>query len=125
MKYLKTIGKRGEAIARQYLAQRGYQIVATNFQTRFGELDIICQKDQTLIFVEVKTRTSFKLGFPEEAVLPKKFSHLLKAMAEFQSRQALERPVRFDVIAVVILPGQKAKVKHWINLTQDFEVNQE
>jgi len=125
MKCLKTIGKQGEVIAWQYLAKRGYQIVTTNFQTRFGELDIICQKDQTLIFVEVKTRTSFMLGWPEEAVSPKKLGHLLKAMAEFQSRQAIERPVRFDVMAVVILPGQKAKVKHWINLTQDFEVNPE
>ena len=60
----KELGRQGEEKAACYLVEQGYKIIARNYYTRWGELDIICTKGKDIYFVEVKTRTSLKYGYP-------------------------------------------------------------
>ena len=68
MNYNKTIGKYGETIAADYLINNGYEILDRNFQTRYGEVDIIGQKDDMIIFFEIKSRYTNSFGTPLESV---------------------------------------------------------
>ena len=68
MRDKKLLGKIGEDMAEAMLFSEGYSILARNFRSYFGEIDIVCEKDDVLYFVEVKTRTSETFGDPEEAV---------------------------------------------------------
>ena len=70
------LGSLGERIVADALAQRGHKILGRNVRTRFGEIDLIARTDTTVLFVEVKTRTSRNFGLPEEAVGYKKRLHL-------------------------------------------------
>jgi putative endonuclease len=67
-----TTGKEGECIAATFLNKNGYRICETNFRCPIGEIDIIAKEKDTLVFIEVKTRKSRELGYPEQAVGIKK-----------------------------------------------------
>lgn len=100
-----ALGKWGESQAAQYLTQLGYQIVARNFRTPYGELDLIAQvgsgDDSELVFVEVKTRASRSFGPPEVAVDQRKQAHLIASAEHFLSLQEkLPSIWRIDVIAI-------------------------
>lgn len=73
-----SVGKKGEIIAAAYLRRMGYEILALNYRAGRGEIDIIAQFDGTMVFVEVKTRTTGNFGFPEEAVTQKKADKLIE-----------------------------------------------
>ena len=107
------LGKLGEQLAKDYLVKKGYQILETNFRFEHSEVDIICLKNDILIFTEVKTRSSFNFGFPEEAVTEKK-QDSLKKVAEFYM---LEHPeyefCRFDIISCLIQYGEIKEIKHF------------
>ena len=74
----RDIGIYGEKYASKLLIRNGYNIVENNFRSKYGEIDIIAIKDNTLVFVEVKARTSIKFGKPEEAVTKKKLNNIVK-----------------------------------------------
>lgn len=100
-----TIGKLGENITYQYLNSNDYQILDRNFSCRQGEIDIIGYdtKSKEIVFVEVKTRTSFEYGFPSEAVNRAKQKHMLDSAKYYLYCNKLEESfARFDVIEVVI-----------------------
>ena len=111
------LGGWGERVASQYLELKGYQVLARNYRTPFGEIDIILQKDETIVFVEVKTRSSLGFGFPEEAVTPTKRLHLLEAIQSYwQSGNQIESIWRIDVVAVIGRPGgQEPQIEHFEN----------
>lgn len=99
-------------MATRYLKKRGYHIIARNYYTRYGELDIICSKGGALIFVEVKTRRGTGFGTPEEAITPRKIEHLRKAAAIYlETDQPSFKEIRFDVIALLIVEN-KADINH-------------
>lgn len=101
MDYKKRLGGWGETIAAEYLAGKGYIILERNIRTQYGEIDLIALDKEILVFVEVKTRTSRKFGYPEEAISLKKKEHLLaSAQAYLQTHQELERDWRIDVLAI-------------------------
>jgi putative endonuclease len=96
------LGEQGEALAVRRLKKAGYKIIATNYRTRLGEIDIIAKEKDTIVFVEVKSRSSVHFGSPKWAITPqkkKKISmvalHYLKATNQSSAR------ARFDVVAVV------------------------
>ena len=66
--YKKLLGSKGERLTIKYLKKQGYKILEKNYRTNFGEADIIAKKDNDIVFVEVKTRTSLRFGTPGEAV---------------------------------------------------------
>ena len=71
-------GKEGEYIATEFLKNNGYKILDRNFACKRGEIDIVAFKDEQIIFVEIKSRTSTKYGLPSEAVTKEKIKHLLR-----------------------------------------------
>lgn len=96
------MGKRGEALAWNYLRKQGYFLLEKNFRTRFGEIDIIARKQGVVVFIEIKTRRDTSFGFPEEAVDARKQAKMIRcAQAYLQARGMEERPVRFDVLSVL------------------------
>ena len=72
MKNTKILGFAGETLVAKHLEKNGYKIIAKNYTNSIGEIDIIAKQNNTLVFVEVKTRSSVKFGAPQEAVTPAK-----------------------------------------------------
>ncbi|MDR3576352.1 MAG: YraN family protein [Anaerolineaceae bacterium] len=101
-----TIGGWGEKLAAAYLIEKGCSLIDTNVRTPYGEIDIIVLNEITLVFVEVKTRTSPNFGFPEGAITSRKRSHL-SASAEYylQEHSEIQNGWRIDVIAIRGKPG--------------------
>ncbi len=117
-KYRKEIGKIGEEKAWDYLQKKGYSLVEKNFRTRYGELDIIIKKKETLIFVEVKTRVGYYLGKPHEAVNLRKIRHLKRAIQYFLLKNGYKNnKLRLDVVSIVLDKFFKVlELKHFKNL---------
>ncbi|MGD2058456.1 MAG: YraN family protein [Anaerolineales bacterium] len=101
------IGAWGEEQAVRYLVQNGYRVLARNYRIWEGELDIIAQKGETIIFVEVKTRTSNKFGTPEDSLHIRKQRRLLRAGIQFLEEHALQDEYfQFDLIAIECSPNR-------------------
>lgn len=112
------IGNIGENIATAYLKDKGYAILANNFYTRFGELDIIGKKDQTIVFFEVKTRKSLEKGQPHESINLRKLKHLKRAISYFLlTNKFADYKLRLDVIAIVLNTDNSVDfIKHFENV---------
>ncbi len=96
------LGKEGEQIAVDLLLQKGYKIIERNWRYLKAEIDVIAQKDSdTLVIVEVKTRSNSFIGNPEEFVTNKKIKLLVMAANEYVVSRKLDIEVRFDIIAIV------------------------
>ncbi|WP_242926120.1 YraN family protein [Pontibacter vulgaris] len=95
-------GLNGESMAAAYLQEKGYTILSRNYRYKRAEIDIIAEKPGLLVFVEVKTRTSDKFGFPEEAVTMKKQELILAAAEEFILQKGWEQDIRFDIISITL-----------------------
>lgn len=121
MEYKKRLGGWGETMAAEYLVGIGYVILERNFRTQYGEIDLVAQIEDILVFVEVKTRTSRKFGYPEESISPKKKEHLLaSAQAYVQSHQELERDWRIDVLAIEQVGSNSLpEITHFENIITD------
>ena len=102
MKNNNDLGKEGEALARGFLDDQGYQIIATNWRVGHLEADIIALKDDRVVFVEVKTRTSEEYGEPEGFVDRKKQRAYIRLANAFMLRNGRYEEARFDIISVVI-----------------------
>lgn len=98
---MQTIGTKGENLAAAYLASNGYHILARNYRFKKSEVDIICQKDRLLIFVEVKTRTSRSFGEPESFVSTAQQAAIIRAAEEYIMEVKWSDDIRFDIIAIV------------------------
>jgi len=101
------LGRAGEQRAADFLRRAGYRILASNYRTRRGELDLVAEEGGELVFVEVKTRTSLAFGSPAEAVDSRKQRRIGRAAQEYLLREgASERAVRFDVVAISLAAGR-------------------
>ncbi len=109
------IGRWGEQAAVDHLIVSGYAILGRNAHTPFGEIDIIALQDEITTFVEVKTRTSIKLGYPEESVTPKKQAHMTAAAEYYASEHGIDH-WQIDILAVVGSPGRKPVITHFENV---------
>ena len=110
-------GRRGEALAAEYLRSRGYGIIATNWRCRQGELDLIAVDGSTLVFVEVRTRRGTALGLAEESITLAKRRRLIALAALYLQQRAtsaapLDGPWRIDVVAVQIDPRDRITLHH-------------
>jgi len=100
------LGRYGEDRAAEYLVGQGYQILDRNWRNTEGELDIVGIKAATLVFIEVKTRTSNFSGSPLEAITKAKLTKLRRLAASWcAQRQVANSQVRFDAIAVLVHHG--------------------
>lgn len=109
------VGRRGEDLAHRYLRKRKFVIVARNYRPASGvpgEIDLIAREGSKLVFVEVKTRSSDAVAFPERAVDGSKQRALIRAGREYARRANVPWiDVRFDVIAITGL--QKPRIEHF------------
>jgi putative endonuclease len=114
MKHNQKIGKWGEDAVVVYLAERGYEIITRNARTPYGEIDIVAKQTDIYIFVEVKTRTSNKMGLPEESVNLRKQAHMLACAEHYAAENAIDH-WQIDVIAVEGKVGLEPKITHFEN----------
>ena len=96
------LGDLGEEIAVKELNLKGYQILERNFRFKRDEVDIIAQKDQIIVFVEVKTRESDYLGRPEEAVSMAKQKRIIKVANHYMIENDLDLEGRFDIFGILV-----------------------
>lgn len=112
----KLFGDRGERLASRYLERQGYRIVARQSRSLIGELDLIALDCETIVFIEVKTRSSHVAGHPVEAVTFAKQKQLTRAaLAWLKRRRLLTRSCRFDVVAITWKSGEKPLIKHFVH----------
>jgi putative endonuclease len=96
----RELGRRGERLAADYLRHRGYRVVGSGFLARRGEIDLICRRDDRLVLVEVKTRSSNVFGEPAEVIGARKRRALNAAAAEYRALAGWRGPIEFAVIAI-------------------------
>ncbi len=96
------LGRLGEKMAVEYLANIGMNILARNWRTGHLEIDIIAETEKEVVFVEVKTRNSDYLADPFEAVNKKKQRYLAKAAHTFMLDSEKDKSFRFDIISIII-----------------------
>ena len=115
----RRFGGQGEMEARAFLEQKGAKILEMNFRRPTGEIDIIAKQRGTLLFVEVKRRSSLRYGRPAEAVDRAKQAHILRtAMLYVQEKGLSDAPLRFDVIEV--LPDSIRHIENAFDATDFF-----
>jgi putative endonuclease len=97
-----ALARSGEDRAADWYLHRGYQIIEQNWRSRFGEIDLVCALPEVLVFCEVKTRCSDRLGTPAEAVTRAKQLRLRRLATEYVTRHTCGgHVIRFDVAAVL------------------------
>ena len=102
------IGREGEDVAASYLIQKGYRIVARNWHYGPKEIDIVARDGDTMVFVEVKTRSTLAFELPQEAVTKKKMKNLVEAADAYMIQNNIDLEGRFDIVGV--LNGNPPKV---------------
>lgn len=109
-----TYGKRSEIIAADYLKEKGYKILATNYKNKIGEIDVIAQDGEYIVFVEVKARFSGAFGNPLEAINAKK-QQKLRAVASLylMKNKKYGNLCRFDAISILGL--ENPEITHIID----------
>lgn len=103
-------GKQGEQLAKEYLQKNGYTILETNYRYKKAEIDIIATKENILVIIEVKTRTSTHFGEPESFVNNKKIKLILEATNAYIIEKDLDLEVSLDIISVIM--GNETEINH-------------
>lgn len=108
-------GMQGEALVARYLRERGYQLAAHGYRSRYGEIDLIAWDGDVLCFVEVKTRTNLDMALPR----PQKQNKLRKTARMYLAEKRLDCPARFDVAEVYAEHGfDEARIEYLENAFQ-------
>jgi len=104
----RALGQLGESLAARELERRGYRIVARNWRCPVGEIDLVAERDDMLVFVEVRTRRGNARGTPQESITPAKQAKLIETAQTYLSEQeTAERDWRIDVVGVEMSPRGK------------------
>ena len=111
----RELGQSGEAAASAFLQRRGMTILAANFRCAAGEIDLIGQENETVVFVEVKTRRSVAFGPPKLAVHLRKQRQIVRAAEWFlAARRLTDVPCRFDVLGVTFPEADEDPRIEWV-----------
>lgn len=120
----KRLGEWGETEARRFLETKGYVFIARNFRVPEGEIDLVMQDGDIVVFVEVKTRTSDRFGTPEESVTDVKRQRLqFAAWAFLQEREMLDSSWRIDFVAIEATPNRTIQRMDHYPSAFDIELN--
>jgi len=105
--FRKVLGARGEDLAVRYLKKKGYKVIERNYRCQWGEIDLVARQGDTLVFVEIKARTSSDFGLPQDAVDRFKQEKLVQVARAYMAEHRLQEtiPARFDVVAVQLTPS--------------------
>jgi len=104
----RALGEQGEALAALHLEGLGFRIVARNHRCRRGEVDLIAERGELLVFAEVRARSTDRFGAPEETVGKEKQRRIVCAARDYLAGQSEARAIRFDVIAIVAAPDSSS-----------------
>jgi putative endonuclease len=108
-----TLGRKGEDLAASYLQRKGFRILARNFRTRLGEIDLVCRDKATVVFVEVKTRLSDDYADPADSVTARKRVKLRRLAELYLVTRHLEgSDARFDVLGITL--GPRPQFEHLV-----------
>ncbi|MCF6359460.1 MAG: YraN family protein [Cyclobacteriaceae bacterium] len=105
-------GEKGEQLAATYLKENRFEIVHRNYRAGKSEIDLICKEGKTLVFVEVKTRTSTKYGHPEDFVNSAKATKVIEGAEAYMVEHKWEGAVRFDIVSV-LLDNNQVEIRHF------------
>lgn len=114
-KHNKYIGDKGEQFAIDHLVDNGYQVIGQKVFTKSGEIDIIAVKNTLTHFIEVKSRTTDEMGYPEQAVTPKKRARMALCAEEFASEHDTNN-YQLDVIAIMMKKDREPELVHFENV---------
>ena len=114
MQQRRTTGKRGEELAALFLAKRGHVLVVSNWRTRLGEIDLVTKDGNTLIFVEVRSRTGRTHGTAGESIGPVKQRQIARMAEQYLQRNPTSSPCRIDVVTVQFHPDGLVSIEHLI-----------
>jgi len=114
MNQRREVGQQGETLAVEYLLERGYQIVTRNWRCAAGELDIVAERANRLIFVEVRTRRGERFGTAAESITATKRARLVALAESYLQAHAIEQAWQIDVITVT-WHGQNMTINHLEN----------
>ena len=107
------LGRRGEQVAAEWLQERGYTLIDRNWRCPAGELDLILRDGSTMVFAEVKTRSSLEFGHPFEAITSRKAARLRRLAAAWcREREPGSPDVRIDAVAVTDAWSGNPNVEH-------------
>jgi putative endonuclease len=106
-----TTGNKGEKLAADFLEKKGFTVVARNYRFKHAEIDLIVQRNDWMIFVEVKTRSSNAYGEPEEFVDNPKGSRIFDAAEEYIYSTNWQGHIRFDIVSIKI--GREVLIEHF------------
>ncbi len=118
------IGKIGEDLAAKYLKRKGYKIIQRNYREKWGEIDIIAQKKNDLVFVEVKTIAYYRFPqtknpslLPEDEITTKKINNLNKTILYYLNKNKISNSYQLDLITIKIdKTNKKYRLKHYKNI---------
>ncbi len=96
----KSIGEEGEKQAMSFLIKKGYEVLEQNYRFANGEIDLICMKNKTLVFVEVKKRVNAKFGYPEDFVSKGQQKLIIKTAENYLYAINWQKNIRFDIVAI-------------------------
>ena len=113
------LGRLGEDIAKKFLEEKGYKIIGRNYKNKYGEIDLIALKENTLTFVEVKTRLSEQFGLPENAINNNKIKKLKNNAAAYMAFKEKEiKSYTIDAVCIVLNEDYSLKkINHYKNIT--------
>lgn len=107
-----ALGHRGETLARRHLESQGYTILEANYRTRQGEIDLVAEQDEAVVFVEVRTLSGPGLGTPAESITRSKQAHLVAAAQQYlQEHDAFDRDWRIDLVSIQLARGGKPRLE--------------
>jgi putative endonuclease len=108
------IGQWGEQVAVDHLVSRGWEVIGRNVRTPYGEIDIVARHGDTILFVEVKTRTSNTMGLPEESITSRKQDHMIACAEHYAAEHEIDH-WQIDVISIEGKPGTEPVITYFEN----------
>jgi putative endonuclease len=114
-----SLGAWGESLALRYLLEQGDVLLTRNYRTRYGELDLVTRRGDTIVFTEVKTRRSDAYGYPETGITRTKQQHLIRSAQAYLAAHPENDDWQIDVIAVRPAAGLPPEIVHFQNAVTD------
>jgi putative endonuclease len=113
-----SLGRMGETLAGAFLKNKGYIILERNWHSPYGEIDLIARRNESIVFVEVKTRASTSYGPPEISITPRKAEHMRNAASYYiQQHPEMNADWRIDLITIRLLShNTPAMIDHFENV---------
>ncbi len=111
------VGEKGEQLAENYLKKKGYSVLERNYKNKYGEIDLIAQKSNELVFIEVRSKTENDFGMPEETVKGKKKKKLKQNALAYTTFNNYDGFYRIDLVCVVFTKdGEIKRLTHHENI---------